>query len=113
MVVYTVYTIHGARCAVCKRWIKEVISKVPKFPDVIECTCTTKYTPRQLVNEMNAKTDVKEFDSDKLYKHIVQQYLDKKSSMAHATEVACRVIAREKERFEKKYGFGNEQRKLM
>ena len=114
MVVYTIYRLHGARCSVCKRWIKEVLSKRPEFPEIIECTCTTKYTPKQMINDLNAKTEVKEFDSEKLYKRIVQEYLDKKSSIQKANDMAQIVVTREKQRFEQKYGFGTfEQARLF
>lgn len=113
MVVYTVYTLHGARCEVCKRWIKEIVSKIPEFPDLIECTCTTKYTPKEMVDKLNAKTDVKEFDSEKLYKHIVQEYIDRKSSLQKANDMAQVVVAREKLRFEQKYGFSEDVQKRL
>ena len=113
MVVYTAYTLHGARCAVCKRWIKEVISKKPEFPEIIECSCTTKYTPKQMVDDLNAKMDVKIFDSEKLYKRIVQEYLAKNSSLQKANDMAQIVVSREKDRFERKYGFDASEQKTL
>lgn len=113
MVVYTIYIIRAARCEVCKRWMKEVISKVPEFPDIIECTCTVKYTPKEMVEKLNAKLEVKEFDSEKLFKRIVQEYLDNKTSLQKANDMAQIVVTREKFRFEQKYGFSSAQQKTL
>lgn len=110
MVTYTVYIIHGARCSVCKRWIKETYSKKPEFENDIKCCCTTTFTAKQLINEMNAKIKIKEFDSDKLFQHMVQQYLKKNNTLDHANSMACMIVAREKAAFERKYGFINEQK---
>lgn len=113
MVVYTVYILRAARCEVCKRWMKEVISKVPEFPDVIQCSCTTKYTPKEMVEKLHAKTEVKEFDSEKLYKRIVQEYLDKNSSLQKANDMAQIVVSRQKLQFEQKYGFSSTPQKTL
>ena len=113
VVTYTVYILRAARCQICKRWMKEVISKVPEFPDVIQCTCTTKYTPKEMVEKLNANTEVKEFDSEKLYKRIVQEYIDKQSSLQKANDMAQIVVAREKLRFEQKYGFSSTPQRTL
>lgn len=113
MVIYTIYILRAARCAICKRWIKEVISKVPEFPDVIQCTCTTKYTPKEMVEKLHAKTEVKEFDSERLYKRIVQEYLDKHSSLQKANDMAQIVVSRQKLQFEQKYGFSSTPQKTL
>lgn len=93
--------------------MKEVISKVPEFPDVIQCNCTTKYTPKEMVEKLHAKTEVKEFDSERLYKRIVQEYLDKNSSLQKANDMAQIVVSRQKLQFELKYGFSTTAQKTL
>lgn len=80
---------------------------------MIQCTCTTKYTPKEMVEKLHAKTEVKEFDSEKLYKRIVQEYLDKNASKQKANDMAQIVVSREKLRFEQKYEFNTTAQKTL
>lgn len=113
MVVFTVYVIHGARCSECKKWIPKTISREPDFPSPVKCTkCGKEYTAKQLVNDLKGKLDVKEFNSEKLFKRIVLEYLARNSSKEDANIMAQRVVEREQVRFQEKYGFLPKQNTL-
>lgn len=105
MVVYTIHIIHGGKCDGCKKRLPEILSKTMQFPLSQQCACGKNHFTKDILDGLGGKVSIKTFDSDRLYAMIAKTYVDKNFSIEYANSKAQGVVAREKVRFEQKYGF--------
>lgn len=116
MVIYKVLIIFHIKC-ICKSWIPKFHNGPGKFPDFIKCPkCLSNWTVQQLLEPpINAKIEEKIFDTEKLYKIILNNAIEKiHMTKDKANEYCMITIPKQQKQFEEKYSIPIQvQRKLM